>query len=223
MEYNSRDKRIWIFLGPSVSYASAKKILPAYYVPPIKRGDLEKALNCGARIIGIIDGSFYRTYSISSFEILNALKRGVKIFGASSMGALKAVECSHFGMIGVGQIYQWYQSGKIDAEDEVALTYNPDTLEAISDPLVNMRYAFQLASQKKIITSQEKNKLIRIAKKIYFPERNYKSVFREASRTGFSKTQIDLLGKFVKKKECDLKALDAIECLKAIKNSINLS
>ena len=46
------------------------------------------------------------------------------------------------GMQGVGQIFQWYRSGKIEAEDEVALVFDPKTFKPISEPLVNMRYAF---------------------------------------------------------------------------------
>ncbi len=211
---------IWIFLGPSLDTEIAKKTLAAHYHKPIQRGDIEKAIFYGAKVIGIIDGSFYRLYAVSPFEIIQAIQKGIKVFGSSSMGALKAVECSPFGMIGIGKIYEWYQSGKIDAEDEVAIVYNPDNLKAISDPLVNMRYAFQLAVDKKIITLKEKQFLIRIAKKIYFPERNYRSVFLEASKKLFPKNKLYILQKFVKRKKCDLKALDAIACLRSIKKTI---
>lgn len=206
----------WVYLGPSLSLERAKSILPAHYAPPIKRGDIENAIRQGARAIGIIDGSFYRSFSVSPFEILSALRKGIKVFGASSMGALKAVECESFGMVGVGQIFQWYHSGKIEAEDEVAIVFHPETLEALSDPLVNMRYAFSLAEKEKLITRMEKNSLLRMAKKIYFPERSYKHLFEIAKTKGFSLDKLKKLQSYVSDESRDLKALDAIACLKKI-------
>lgn len=214
---------VWVFLGPSLSHTEANNILPAHYAPPIRRGDIEMALNEGAKIIGIIDGSFYRSFSVGPFEIIMAIEKGIKVFGASSMGALKAVECHPFGMIGVGKIYELYQSGKIDAEDEVAIVFDPETLRALSIPLVNMRYAFALAEKEGILNRKEKNTLLRIGKKIYFPERTYKHVFMIAKEKGFSKTKIDQLISYVKDPSRDLKSLDTIECLKSIRNHLEIT
>ncbi len=211
---------IWIFLGPSLSHESAQKILPARYLAPIQRGALSRAIKESAKIIGIIDGSFYRTYAVSPFEIISGLRAGIKFFGASSMGALKAVECESFGMVGIGQIFQWYRSGKIEAEDEVAMVFDPDTLKPLSVPFVNMRYAFSFAETEGLLTRSEKNFLLRSAKKIYFPERSYEKMFAIAKTKGFPSSKIQKLNKYVKNKARDLKALDAIACLEAIRNSL---
>lgn len=219
-EKKRRSDSIWIFLGPSLSHQKAQSILPAHYEPPIKRGDLSRAVEEGAQAIGIIDGSFYRSFSISPFEIIRALQEGVKVFGASSMGALKAVECESFGMVGVGQIFQWYRSGKIEAEDEVAIVFDPNSLKALSVPLVNMRYAFALAEKEKLLTQKEKNFLIRAAKKIYFPERSYESLFEIAKINGVPLKKLRKLKTFVDDESRDLKALDAIACLRAIHDDL---
>jgi TfuA protein len=215
------ESNVWVFLGPSLSRHRAETILAANYAPPIKRGDIPKAVQQGARAIAIIDGSFYRTFSVSPFEILTALRQGVKIYGASSMGALKAVECEPFGMIGVGKIFRWYHSGKIEAEDEVAIVFDAESLQALSVPLVNMRHAFSLAENQCILSKIEKNFLLRIAKKIYFPERSYESVFARAKAKGFSSEKIKRLGVFVNRDLCDLKALDAIACLEMIRDDLS--
>ncbi len=39
------------------------------------------------------------------------MKKGVKVYGSSSMGALRASELDEFGMVGVGRIYECYRSG----------------------------------------------------------------------------------------------------------------
>ena len=36
------------------------------------------------------------------------------------MGALRAAETRAHGMIGIGQIFEWYASGEIEGDDEVA-------------------------------------------------------------------------------------------------------
>ncbi len=217
---NNKNSNIAIFLGPSLSVKDAKRILQAQYYPPLKRGDISRVIEKGIECLGIIDGTFYHTLSVSSFEILSALREGINVVGASSMGALKAVECSPFGMIGVGKIFEWYQSEKIDAEDEVAITYNSKTFEATSDPLVNMRFAFSKAVDLKIISQKEKQNLLKIANKIYFPQRNYQSVFKEAEKKLFPEQKLKALKKLVVKNECNLKRLDAIACLKFIKKII---
>jgi len=222
MHIKANDK-IAVFLGPSLSQQRAREILGAEYFPPIVRGALRRAVSQGFRTIGIIDGAFHSSFAISPFEILDALKSGSKIFGAASMGALKAVECQPFGMQGIGKIYLWYQSGKIDAEDEVAIVYHPDTLQAISEPLANMRHAFQIAQEEKLINEKERRELIRIAKKIYFPERTYKSVFSCAAEAGMSEKKISALNELIQQERCNLKALDAMECLEAIKASLKLT
>jgi TfuA protein len=211
----------YVFLGPSLGRERAASILQAHYLPPIQRGDLLKVVEQGAQLVAIIDGTFYRTFSVSPFEIISALRRGVRIFGASSMGALKAVECESFGMIGVGKIFQWYRTGKLDAEDEVAITFDPETLKSLSDPLVNMRHAFSLAEKENLILRDEKNKLIRLAKSIYFPERSYHHLFSIAEKKGVPLSKLKKLKSFIKRRSCDLKALDAIACLERIRKDLS--
>ena len=48
-------------------------------------------------------------------------------------------------MIGVGRVYECYRSGRIVADDEVAVTYNPVTGEQMSEPLVNVRFQLKAA------------------------------------------------------------------------------
>ena len=53
----------------------------------------------------IVDGEFGQSLSVWHKEILHALHRGIRVVGASSMGALRAAELDRFGMEGVGEIY----------------------------------------------------------------------------------------------------------------------
>lgn len=162
---------VFIFTGPSLHPKQAQSLLDATILPPIKRGDLEQISSLNPRFIGIIDGEFYQSLAVSPKEILQFLDRGVSVYGASSMGALRAVELRPYGMIGVGRVFRLFRSGILDADDEVALAYSPTTYEAISEPLVNTRYALRAAVRRDLLTQAHAAEIIARLKAAYFPER----------------------------------------------------
>ena len=164
-----------VFLGPTLAREDAESILDADYLPPICRGDLE-LLPEHVRYVGIVDGEFYQSLSVSPKEVLKLLRRGVTVFGASSMGALRAAETCKLGMIGVGQIFTMYRDGILDADDEVALIYERDTFRKLSEPLVNLRAALDMAAAAGVIDEREKNGLLLKMKSLYFPERSHQAL-----------------------------------------------
>ena len=164
-----------VFLGPSLAREDAERILDADYLPPICRGDLER-LPEHVRYVGIVDGEFYQSLSVSPKEVLKLLRRGVTVFGASSMGALRAAETWKLGTIGVGQIFTMYRDGILDADDEVALIYERDTYRKLSEPLVNIRAALEMAAAAGAIDAYEKNDLLLKMKSLYFPERSHQAL-----------------------------------------------
>jgi hypothetical protein len=170
-----------VFLGPSLAREDAERILDADYLPPICRGDLAK-LPEHIRYVGIIDGEFYQSLSVSPKEVLKLLRRGVTVFGASSMGALRAAETWKFGAIGVGQIFAMYRDGILDADDEVALIYEPDTYRKLSEPLVNLRAALDMAAAARVIDEQEKIELLSRMQSLYFPERSHRALQAQSPR-----------------------------------------
>src|SRR5690606_30683776 len=111
-------KKVVVFIGPSLSLAEAREILDADYRHPIARGDIESLLNDPPHIIGIIDGVFHQQPAVSHKEIIQALKAGIMIVGASSMGALRAAELDSMGMVGIGTVYQYYRDGTIESDDD---------------------------------------------------------------------------------------------------------
>ncbi|NER31958.1 MAG: hypothetical protein F6J89_31220, partial [Symploca sp. SIO1C4] len=119
--------KIVIFLGPSLPRAEAREIVDAVYLPPAKQSDLISAVTTyKPDIIALIDGVFLSYPSVWHKEILYALQQGVAVYGASSMGALRAAETSDFGMVGVGAIYRMYASGELIDDDEVALIHGQE-------------------------------------------------------------------------------------------------
>ncbi|KZB79660.1 TfuA-like protein [Amycolatopsis regifaucium] len=170
--------RAVVFIGPSIDREAASAELDVEFLPPVKRGDLAELL---ARpeppeAIGIVDGRFLQSLCISPKEVLEAMDRGVTMFGSSSMGALRAAECSPFGMVGVGKIYEEYFSGRIDADDEVAVTYDEENLSALSEPMVNLRFAIAAGVEEGAFAPETGERFLEIAKELYFPQRVTRTV-----------------------------------------------
>jgi len=161
-----------VFLGPTLCREDAARVLDAEYIPPICRGDLGR-LPQHVRFVGIVDGEFFQSLSVSPKEVLALLRRGVTVCGASSMGALRAAETCNLGMIGVGKIFTMFRDGILDADDEVALVYERDTYRKLSEPLVNLRAAIDMAASAGVIDEQERNDLALKMKSLYFPDRSH--------------------------------------------------
>ena len=207
-----------VFIGPSLPFEEAKQILPdAEYLPPAKRGDLTAAVRAGAKIHVLIDGVFSQDRAVGHREILSALRAGVAVYGSSSMGALRASEMDTLGMVGVGSIYRWYRDGIIIADDEVGLVYDPETHVALSEPMVNIRATFAKARASDIIDDAEEKELLRACKAIYYQDRTYRRVLRDAEISADKKTT---LAAWIKTNAVDQKRLDAIACLNTVRDAL---
>ena len=203
-----------VFIGPSLDLATAGSILPdAVFLPPVKRGDASRAAE-NADIMVIIDGVFFQDEAVGHRELLGVMKSGVKVYGSSSMGALRASELDTLGMTGIGKIYHQYRSGEIIADDEVGLVYDTETGIALSEPMVNIRAGFSEALEEGIITKEEETSLLKACKAIYYPDRTYRRVIKDAEIPGETKTK---LSSWIKDNAVDQKRLDAIKCLNAVR------
>jgi TfuA protein len=162
-----------VFTGPSLHPGEASTVLPgASILPPIKRDDLAAALEqFNPQRIAIIDGEFYQSLAVSPKEILPLLDRGVRVYGAASMGALRAVELRPFGMVGVGSVFRLFRGGWMMDDDEVALTYCPWTFEHSSEPLVSTRFALRHAELRGLLRREERREIVFQLKALYFPDR----------------------------------------------------
>src|SRR5687767_861344 len=174
-----------IFLGPSLSHEKARQIFDADYRPPAKKGDfLRLAGDLNVRMVGFVDGVFLQDYPPTPIEVYQlARKEGVLLAGAASLGALRAVELEKFGMVGIGKIFQLYKSGKVDADDEVAVTFAPEgDYRLQSEAMIDIRYNLFLARKKQVIRNKTKIALAKVAKEIYFPHRNYAHIIEETKK-----------------------------------------
>ena len=137
------------------------------------------------------------------------------------MGALRASELDSYGMVGVGRIYQWYRDGVLEADDEVAVTTNPETFEPVSDPLVNIRETFNDALYSGLINDVVHGILLDIAKKTHYSQRSYFGIIKQAVREDvISSEEGDELLRYCREGESDVKREDAILVLEKIKQML---
>ncbi|MGF1936902.1 MAG: TfuA-like protein [Nostoc sp. ChiQUE02] len=218
MQSNSLEpSQILIFLGPTLSVTQASQILPARYLDPVRCGDILAYMRLQPRVIAIIDGFFDRSASVWHKEILWALEAGVRVFGASSMGALRAAELEAFGMEGFGAIFAAYRDKRYIGDDEVAILHsNPQfQYQPLTDALVNIRATVQLAVDKNIIDVAIASLIISCAKRQFFSQRHLSEAVADAEEQGGDRQMLAQFLEFVQNGGyVDQKQLDAIELLK---------
>ena len=197
-----RSRRTIVFLGPTLPWQEADRILPADYQPPARMGDIYRLLSERVERIIIIDGVFHGVPSVWHREILEALTEGIEVIGASSMGALRAAEMHEAGMRGIGEIFTWYRDGIIDGDDEVALVHGDQesSYRPMSTPLVNLRATFFKLVAQGLVSSADAHAAIAALKAKGYPDRSLQALdpsLRSLATTHF----------------VDLKQLDAVAAL----------
>ncbi len=214
--------RVVIYTGTSINHHEAKKILDADYRPPVKRGDIRKLMNNPPDIIGIIDGVFFDSAAVAHREIIEAIRSNVTVVGGGSMGALRASELDSYGMMGIGKIYEMYRSGILESDDEVAVTFDPETMESLSIPLVNVRATLDSAVENGVVTRETADAILETAKKLFYPDRNYRNIVEECLKKGLIKTsEKEALFIFLSRHEVDIKRNDALLVLETVKKLKN--
>lgn len=205
----------YVFLGPTLPVDVARTILDATYLPPAAMGDVCALVDRGATVIALIDGLFERVPAVWHKEILYALSKGVRVLGASSMGALRAAELHAFGMEGVGRIFEAYRDGVLEDDDEVAVDHASAEFHyrQISDPMVNIREAVRQACGRELISEATGAAIVREAKKLFYPERCWPALAAAGRKLGLPEQELTALLQFVREAKPNLKRDDALELL----------
>ena len=210
-----------VYLGPTLSRETAVKILDADYRDPAKKGDFLMLSQDSdeKKYVGFVDGVFLHDYPPPPIEVYHlATRKNIELIGASSLGALRAVELEKFGMKGIGKIFQLYKNGIINADDEVAVTFVRENNILQSEAMIDIRFNLFLAYKKGIITNQTKKRIAKIAKNIYFPFRNYEDIIK-LTQQQFPPiyNELESFRSYILKNRDSLKARDAIKLLKYLK------
>jgi len=210
--------KIAVFLGPTLAASEARAVVDAEILPPAKQGDLYLAVKGGTTIIGLIDGYFDQVESVAHKEVLWAMSQGVHVYGAASMGALRAAELSAFGMEGVGTIYEQFARGELDDDDEVAVAHAPaeDGYRCASEAMVDIRATLAAARTADVISDATYDCVLSIAKALFYPDRAWPIILARAEAAGAITAELSAFCRFLPTGRMEQKRLDALALLEVL-------
>jgi len=149
---------------------------------PAAQGDIAAAVLDGATAIGLVDGRYEDVAAPWHKEILFALSEGVAVYGGGSLGALRAAECAHFGMIGVGEIFARYMRGDLVDDSAVAQLHAPAELDylPLTEALVNVEATIRRLADLALIHPALAAALEASARALFFKRLTFQAVVARA-------------------------------------------
>lgn len=195
------------FAGSSLTADDRARHPDVDWRPPAQAGDLLRLDPSSNLNVCLIDGYFDHRPAVRHKEILYLLAGGVGMFGAASIGALRAAEMDGFGMVGVGAIYRAFVRGALAGDDEVALVHAGADWgwRALSVPLVEMRATLVAALRAHILTGAEARAWLDHAAAIHYVDRDWPAILAGGGRAG----------NWLQSHHVELKREDALACLAA--------
>ena len=174
-----------IFAGPSL-YGAEFDPGDVVIRGPAEMGDLERVVAAGATAVGIIDGHYQQTGAVWHKEILHALASGTAVYGAASMGALRAAECEPFGMVPVGAIARRYCSGELFDDADVALTNGPAELDfaPLTEAIVDVEATLAHLLDLRLVDPAQASRIDAVARGIFFADRTIEAIFERLDAPG---------------------------------------
>jgi hypothetical protein len=212
--------RVVVFVGPSLPPGlrpAEQKLFE--WRPPVRQGDVYRATLAHPVAIGVVDGYFETMPTAWHKEFLWAMAEGIHVFGAASIGALRAVELEAFGMRGVGRIYQDLRDSPWQDFDEVAVVHGPAELgyPTETEAMVNVRATFDAAVQDGILAPQLAARLTDIAKALFYKKRTYQVVLHSAAACGCPEAALRRFADWLPAGRIDQKRRDAEAMLDAMR------
>jgi ribosomal protein S12 methylthiotransferase accessory factor len=163
---------ILFYVGPSWPEArSDGRILVR---PPVMGGDLARLRDNLPAAVAIVDGCFETVPAVWHKEIIDLLSNGVAVYGAASMGAIRAAELESLGMIGIGRVFEAYRTGAIVRDDAVMVSQAPPELgnRALSVSLVDAEAAIVAVD----LDPKDRRMLLRIVRRLNYRDRTWPRV-----------------------------------------------
>jgi hypothetical protein len=206
-----------IFAGPSLPPPTSP-IAGIEWRPPVRQGDLYLAALSRPAIIGVADGYFEIMPTVWHKEILWAMAQGIHVYGAASIGALRAAELTEFGMKGIGHIYRQFHTGRLTDDDEVAVLHGPAEIDyvQVTDAMVNVRATIDRALQLGVVEPAFAARLVSIAKSLFYKDRTYEAILKAATEQGLAPELVGRFASWLPDGQVDQKRIDASEMLEAM-------
>lgn len=210
-----------VFCGPTIPAAEVGRLLPAaVLLPPVAQGDVLRVTErLRPRLLAVVDGYFHLVPSVWHKEILWGLSQGIRVFGSSSMGALRAAELADFGMVGIGEIFARYRSGQYEDDDDVAVLHAPasEGYRVLSEAMVNVRATLEAATGEGAVPADLAAQIAALAKGLHYSERTYPRLLGLAAESGLAGPDLERFAAWLPAGKRDQKLLDARALLRRLR------
>jgi hypothetical protein len=175
------DSNCFLYAGPTLHGGQSSGIPPLdgiRLLPPVQRGDLEK-LTSSFRpgTIILVDGVFHQRLAVGHAEIREAVADGWRVWGLSSMGAIRAYEMRKVGVRGYGRVYECFFQHEDFRDDEVALLHELEPpFRSFSEPLVHIRFWLRELVETRLLSPPQHDRILESLKSMWFGERTLQRV-----------------------------------------------
>jgi hypothetical protein len=150
----------------------------AVVAPPIQRGDLPRDVREGVGVVVIVDGRFHQSLAVSPTEVVDAMRAGLRVYGCSSMGALRAAELRRFGMCGHGRVFEHICSTPGFRDDFVGQAVHPTDFRPMSHAFVDLFFNLEAARADGTIDDEEFRNLCAGLASMHYTDRSEKAAQR---------------------------------------------
>ena len=181
------DRNVVLFVGPTMATSARARALASRFSVrrPVRRYDFARLAESRhpPGVLVIVDGAFHGTLAVGHAEIRDALARGVRVWGLSSMGAIRAREMAPLGMRGFGSVYERFCGGDDFHDDEVALLHERAApYRPVTEPLVHLRAAIDHVVSRGLIGADDARDVVRDLESRWYGERTVRGTTRELTR-----------------------------------------
>jgi hypothetical protein len=209
---------LFVFGGPSLAGLSPAERGGVKILPPAKRDDLLRLVQA-RRLPGailLVDGLFGTSLAVSPAECRQVMACGWRLFGCSSLGALRAAELYSFGMVGIGSIYLWLRCGALWDDSDLASAFTVDGDKAISVPMVWVRAIVERLRLGASISDPTPRRMLSAARAIYWSERSWNDVMEAWKKDGLSGRSLARARQLIADTHSNPKVADATLAVRAL-------
>jgi hypothetical protein len=165
-----------MFAGPTLTGTEALRRIPELPVrclPPARRGDIEDLVSRVAPgNVAIVDGTFQMFPAVGHAELRAALRRGWRVWGLASLGAIRACEMRDLGMRGYGKVFERFVQEDGFSDDEVALLHGAESpYRPMTEPLIHMREAVEHLVERIVISRGDADEIVGSLASMWFGDR----------------------------------------------------
>ncbi|MCC2678669.1 MAG: TfuA-like core protein [Pseudobdellovibrio sp.] len=165
--------KIKIYSQLSIDADTIYKILPYADVSgPVQRGQVLRDIADGYNVIAIIDGQFEQNLAVTPSEVMDALRSGVRVYGSSSMGAMRAAECENYGATGYGKIFDFIKDSPTFRDDYLGQLFISRNAGWQTKTYMDFYFAAQDLVTKKKISKKTALTLCELYENLFYAERS---------------------------------------------------